>query len=503
MQKYLDLVKLVLDEGTRKENRTGIDTLSYFAAMFRHDMQTGFPLLTTKSVHWPSVIHELLFFLAGDTNRKLLSDKGIKIWNDWGDANGNLGPVYSHQWRNFGGKHANRPQPKPQIPTGHSPTVYGVASAAGYSLGTNHTDSKYGEELDKLFITWKGLLARCYDPQKDTYAYYGGRGVYVCNEWLVFTRFAADVRQLESWTAKAAAWDDYQLDKDVAGDGFCYSPRTCVWLHRDDNAAAKYRKMHTLQHDDGREVVITNPVDFYTANGIAQGNFCSMLRGERERAGGWRLVKTVDRDKGFDQVSWVIAELKKNPMSRRCIVSAWNPFDVPHMALPPCHYTFCFNVQNVKRLVCDKCGHASTHPAYEHYSPCPSTGCAPGGRLQETFRRELCLHWTQRSCDIALGIPFNIASYAALQEIIARELKMPAGILAGTFVDLHAYTSKPDGSMVEYDHVPGLREQLKRQPGVLPRLEITGDAPWDKLSFNNFRLIGYNPQPKIQFKVAV
>ena len=110
MQQYLDLLHTVLETGSLKENRTGIQTLSLFGAQMRFNLQDGFPLLTTKKLHTSSIIHELLWFIKGDTNIQYLKDHGVRIWNEWADSEGNLGPVYGHQWR-FWGKTKENKQP--------------------------------------------------------------------------------------------------------------------------------------------------------------------------------------------------------------------------------------------------------------------------------------------------------------------------------------------------------------------------------------------------------
>lgn len=185
-----------------------------------------------------------------------------------------------------------------------------------------------------------------------------------------------------------------------------------------------------------------------------------------------------------DQIRWVLDELRKSPMSRRLVVSAWAPGNAQASKLPPCHLLFAFNVQN------------------------RTTSAGVGPRL--------CLHLTQRSCDVALGVPYNIASYALLLQLFSRLSGIAPGVFAHTLLDAHVYTKKPDGSMAEYDHVPGLREQLGRERRPLPRLHIAdsirtledveallGEHVSTDDILRAFRLDEYDPHPEIKFKVAV
>ncbi len=264
MRQYLDLMQHVLEHGDRKTDRTGTGTLSVFGWQMRFRLGNGFPLLTTKKLHTRSIIHELLWFLQGDTNIRYLKENGVSIWDDWADDKGDLGPVYGKQWRR---------------------------------------------------------------------------------------------------------WE--------------------------------------------------------TANGGS-----------------------------IDQIAKLIDGLKRNPDSRRHIVSAWNPGEVDSMALPPCHALFQFYVAN--------------------------------GRLS-------CQLY-QRSADIFLGVPFNIASYALLTLMVAQVCGFEPGDFVWTGGDCHLYLN----------HLEQAREQLGRAPRPLPRLKLN-PAVSDILAFRfeDFTLEGYDPHPHIKAPVAV
>jgi thymidylate synthase len=264
MQQYLDLMRRVRRHGARKTDRTGTGTLSVFGHQMRFDLAAGFPLLTTKKVHVKSIIHELIWFLAGDTNTAYLKRHGVSIWNDWADEEGDLGPIYGKQWR--------------------------------------------------------------------------------------------------SWTGP-----------------------------------------------DGRTI---------------------------------------------DQIAEVVETLKTRPDSRRMIVTAWNPADLPDMALAPCHCLFQFYVAD--------------------------------GRLS-------CQLY-QRSADVFLGVPFNIASYALLTMMMAQVTGLQAGEFIHTFGDAHLYLN----------HLEQADLQLARTPRTLPRLQIdpTVRSIFDFKS-EHFALTGYDPHPHIKAEVAV
>lgn len=192
--------------------------------------------------------------------------------------------------------------------------------------------------------------------------------------------------------------------------------------------------------------------DLETAYGYYWRHFPSA---QKDKNGNWQVTEV-------DQIRYVIDEIKRNPNSRRLVVSAWEPGNAIHSKLPPCHYTFTFNV-NSGKLNC---------------------------------------HLTQRSGDIALGIPFNLAAYALLTQIIAQETNLEVGEFAHTIIDAHIYVADEGSEMEKFDHVKGLKEQLTREPLPLPELRIA-KKPIDQLQFEDFEVVGYQSHDRIKFEVAV
>jgi len=264
MRQYHELMERILADGVEKHDRTGTGTLSVFGHQMRFDLGEGFPLTTTKKLHVKSIIHELLWFLAGDTNIKYLNQHGVRIWDEWADQNGDLGPVYGRQWR-----------------------------------------------------SWPG--------------------------------------------------------------------------------------------SDGGTI---------------------------------------------DQIANVVAAIRRNPDSRRLIVTAWNPAEADQMALPPCHCLFQFYVA----------------------------------------RGRLCCQLYQRSADVFLGVPFNIASYALLTMMVAQVTGLAPGEFVHSFGDAHLYLN----------HLEQARLQLTRPPHRLPRM-VLNPAVEDLFAFRyeDFKLEDYDPHPHIKAKVAV
>ncbi len=277
MQQYLEALRLVRDQGVRSSDRTGTGTISHFGLQCRYPLADGFPLVTTKKLHLKSIIHELLWFLAGDTNIGYLKENGVRIWDEWADENGDLGPVYGHQWRRF-----------PRL----------------------------------------------------------------------------------------------ELVEGTTGDEPLY------------------------------------------------------------RAG------TVD------QIADLVELIQKSPDSRRMVVSAWNPADVPNMALPPCHTLWQVRIA--------------------------------GGKMH--------LQLYQRSADMFLGVPFNIASYALLLKMLAHVTGYEAGDFIHTMGDAHIYSN----------HLEQVELQLSRSPKPLPQINIVRDVKsiFD-FKYDDFEVVGYDPDPTIKAPVAV
>ena len=277
MQQYHQALRTILEQGEVTTDRTGTGTIAYFGMQSRYPLSDGFPLVTTKKLHLRSIIHELLWFLSGDTNIGYLKANKVSIWDEWADANGDLGPVYGHQWRRF-----------PALePAGQAP--------------------------------------------------------------------------------------------------------------------------------DGQPLFFARSVD---------------------------------------QIAELVDNIRKNPDSRRLIVSAWNPGDVPDMALPPCHTLWQVRI----------------------------------------IGRKMHLQLYQRSADMFLGVPFNIASYALLLAMLAHVTGYEAGDFIHTLGDAHIYSN----------HLEQVELQLSRQPKPLPQLRFTRkvDSIFD-FRFEDFEFLNYDPDPSIKAPVAV
>lgn len=436
---YLDLLNECRTAGVYREGRNG-GTYGLFGRQIRFDLSKGFPLLTTKRVHWKSVAVELLFFLGGHTNGRWLEDQSVNIWREWGDENRNLGPIYSHQWRNYGGKPDNVPQPEPKMRTDVPVTYLGAGNGSGKA---NHPLGK----------TWEGMMARCYDKDSLSYPTYGARGVSVCDRWLCFKDFAEDAVSLPGWSDATIAETRLVLDKDILGQGFHYSPKSCCWVTDKGNANARPNRRFTVRKD-GKNYSFTNITEFGQAHGFDSSNFSDLWTGSKNAKvrNGFTFVGVEDLNRGIDQIQNLIDGLKRDPHGRRHIVTAWNPAQIDEMALPPCHCLFQFFVSDGK----------------------------------------LSCQLYQRSADVFLGVPFNIASYALLTHLVAREVGLGVGEFVHTFGDVHLYAN----------HVEQAIEQCSRTPVAFPSLEFYTEPAIFHYNWKNFDVVDYHPAPAIKAEVS-
>lgn len=537
MSNYLEIATNVLKNGEWKENRTGVKTLTNFCEIYRHDMSKGFPLLTTKKMAWKTMAVELEGFINGITDKRWYQDKSCRIWdswsnleqlteqiisedlkNEWQIKNPDLGPLgYSHQWRNFNGQYTPIPfiwtdkDKKIKVTPSDEKLVgetfngkYGQYTVISYDgKDKNHNkkftikfkDSGFTKNnvssnqiknrnvldpyypqicgvaavgdykwipmdkkiVSKLMNQWRQMVQRCYNPNHSAYSNYGGRGVWVSNRWLVFEYFLLDIQQIRGWDSKLKNWRDYQLDKDIKG-GNKYSKETCMWVTVSDNANHT-RQNYYFDAVSPRGILYENVVGlarFCRKHSLKVKNVEASIQNDA-KIQGWKFTRkqnlnTNHQYYGEDQLKDIIHTLQTNPNDRRMIVSAWNPNQMNRMALPPCHYSF--NLVHIN------------------------------GKLN--------LVWTQRSCDLFLGVPFNIASYALLLTLLCKTSGLVPGELVGTLHDCHIYEN----------HIPQMREQINRKPYPFPEVSIESNDIFS-WTHEDLKFIDYNHHPPLKGKVAV
>lgn len=321
------------------------------------------------------------------------------------------------------------------------------------------------EDYELLYQTWYAMLSRCYNSRHLGYGNYGGKGVFVVNDWLIFSNFVRDAKRLDNWVLKKEHPQEYTLDKDFYLSN-CYSADTCLWLSKhEQNLNTERVSLIEATNPDGRKLMrmgIDSLCHEFGFTGLCVAN---CLNGKQKRHHGWtfRHVNEVKnpRVRVFDQIRTAIAQIKHDPNSRRIIVSAWNVGELDQMALQPCHNFFQFKVERERTLHCQL---------------------------------------YQRSADAFLGVPFNISSYALLTHLIAHVCGLEVGEFIYTLGDYHIYNN----------HRAQVEELLSREPLTLPRLEIRDE---DKslrgldgllrMRYENLNLIGYQSHAKIVAPVAV
>jgi thymidylate synthase len=473
MKAYLDIIRKILDNGVRKENRTGMDAISIAGAMFEHDMEDGFPLLTTKQVPFRLISSELEFFVQGRTDKRWLQDHNNHIWDewcnpmqapqfrsneerlDWQKENPDLGPLgYSYEWRHWGAEY----KPIPFIWTGMDRKI--EIQPSSEPLVGKTIRGRYGE-----------FTVVAYDD---------------CNKYFTvkfrktgFTENNVSVQQIEDGTVQDPYFPEIcgvaclgNYDTEVPQEIIdrlkiiwcqiihrCYDPEHPSYtkyearnVYVSNNWLIFANFLRDVQNLDGWH----NKVEHWDSYCLNRNNNCYsktscswIEENECTEEGLLRKTKSV----GIDQLSNLINILKIDPNSRRMIVSAWNPEVINAMALPPYHYTFQVTV----------------------------------------IGNKLNLLWNQRSVDSVLGLPYNIACYGLLLHLLAKQFGFQEGRLIGFLADTHVYVN----------HLDGIEEQLKREPLPLPRLvtePFTDIFTWE---YKHSRLNGYQHHPKIPFKVAV
>jgi thymidylate synthase len=463
------------------------------------------------------------------------------------------GAIYPHQWRNFGSNDYNRKRItipfktsfKKEEPNLNSINdeinkVYSTLDYGSYKildlfkqgernethykiqfidtntikiirkdkLGTNVSDpyraskngvacmgdyKKYSDlNIDKLKNVWNGMISRCYNTSNDNYPYYGGKGVYVENRWLCFEYFLSDVDKIKNWNNKLNNWDEYNLDKDVYGDGFIYSLETCCWLSKSDNTKKSKENYKYVITNGIEEYSFTNHVDFICKMDIKnQGNFASMLRGERNICDGWSIVNKEKITDGIDQISELIYTLKTNPDSRRMLVTAWNPSQLHDLCLPACHFGFQVYTRELSMEERQRLCAVFTEDSYgidgELRSPITID-------WEKTPKRAISLMWNQRSVDTGLGLSFNIGSYSLLLMMIAKQVNMVPDEVIGNLGDVHLYLN----------HIEPIKEQLNREPYPLPTVKISDRIVNDISEYNldDITLENYQSHPPIKMPLS-
>lgn len=488
---YKGMIRLILEQGDRVANRTGIDTLSVFGHQERFDLREGFPLLTTKKMHTKSIFIELLWFLKGITDNQWLNDRGVTIWDEW------RMPYTLDREVEF---------VEPRRPV-EDAEYHGDFSLDGYGF----LSDKDSEEA-KLASLWVKMMKRCYDPNHHRYAMYGGCGATVNPRWHDVANFVDDARQLPHWWYKQHDWNSFELDKDYYG-ACQYGPETSVWLRTDENNKyMKTAKPITVTKPDGEANTYLTINEAADAIGIPLSTIArwldtppTIIKGANKRFLGWdfseadldgklmRLALIPNGEHGkiygsqwrrfgpnnVDQIASVFNDLKNNLMSRRIIVTGWNPEEADQVALPPCH-----TMWQVK-----------AYPRKE------------GGHW-------LDLQLYQRSADLGLGVPYNIASYSALMHLLCH--LSPADLhpryFIHTYGDLHIYEN----------HVDALKGQLDREPYAMPQFGISPDwagmemeaidgvksgnpdhEAGSDMKWQDLVITGYESHPRIKMDVAV
>jgi thymidylate synthase len=428
---YEKAVQHVLDYGVHKSDRTGTGTKSVFGYQMRFNAEDGFPLITTKKVHMKSIIHELLWFLKGTGDTTYLKEHNVKIWDAW------------RQPYNLD-REVDFVEPRP--PVYNTVTPSNVVDEDAYPEGSVE---------QKLVTEWNRMNRAVRQSSTTT----------VHPRWLDVNNFIEDAQKLPHWNYKEKTWDNFVLSSSYYGaDQF--GPETSVWvisheawLYTNDVSSFSGITAHNMAKFAERLTAVPKvsngsltvsydiPAGKLMRLKLIHANDLGPVYGVMWREWPNRYGKPID------QIAEVIEQIKTNPDSRRLLVAAWNPAELPNQALPPCHSWFQFYVANGK----------------------------------------LSLQLYQRSGDIFLGIPFNIASYTLLLHMVAQQTNLQVGEFIHTIGDLHLYDN----------HQEQVTEQLSREVRPFPTLKLRKAASIDEYVYDDFVIEGYDPHPPIKGAVAV
>ena len=454
---YEQLLQQILINGKEKSDRTGTGTRSIFGAQMRFDLRDGFPLITTKKVHFRSIVAELIWFLSGSTNVKDLQAMGCTIWDSWRAP----WPV------------DRKMTLVERVEMPYQPQISGIQSTA----------SPESDVDKKLLSAWSKMMDRCYNESAHNFRHYGAKGVSVNADWHDPGRYISDAKTLPHWWYKQRDWNRFEMDKDYYGSNQ-YGPSSCIWLPKDENVPSDYIY---AKSPSGDEMFFEGTNRAARALGVSASSlhrFISegmptILKANNKKMAGWEfaiahhphgLVRrelVADGEMGpiysqqwrsfgaggIDQIASLIRGIKEDPHGRRHIVSAWNPQDIPRMALAPCHALFQFDVTDGK----------------------------------------LSCQLYQRSADMFLGVPFNIASYALLTHMVAQQCDLQLGDFIWTGGDCHIYSN----------HLDQVCEQLSRTPRDWPAIMLRKADDIFSYSIDDVELFGYDPHPAIKAPVAV
>jgi len=368
----------------------------------------------------------------------------------------------------------------------YCPSLYG----AGY-MGVGFKEYQKETWFEKALITWRAMINRCYNKSHENYGYYGGKGVFVCDRWLCFSNFLKDAPYLRGWDGMKT---NREIEKDSNGNGFTYSTEMSVWASKEDNLGFNCHLLYTVENKEtGAQASFRNSTGFRKTSGVKnQGNFDSMLRGERESCEGWVLLSAQDLDKGVDQLSEVIKSIKSAPFSRRHVLSLWNASDLSYQALACCHgTTIQFN-----------CRPLTVQQRVDYYQKkngvevnVEISGEIPDYITDEDIPKYyLDCMMVQRSQDHFLGASFNIASYSLLTHMVAQVTNTIPGEFIHTSGDVHCYSN----------HYEQAELQLTREPYPLPEIKLNPKITnINDFKYEDIELVGYQSHPRIKAPVAV